>query len=80
MWVTGGERAEDPSGPGAVESNRDATRRQLPFVKQLGLIFTSRKIFDSVDVTAYSFFRVVKALQFLQHQFTKMGHKNVWQP
>jgi len=43
-------------------------------VKQLGLIFTnvprtqavrgtvepSRKIFDGVDVTAYSFFRVVK--------------------
>jgi hypothetical protein len=53
-------------------------------LKQLSLIFTnvpgtqavwgtvesSRKIFDGVDVTAYSFFRVVTALEFLQHQFT----------
>ena len=63
----------------------------LPFLKSLGLVFTnvpstqavrrtvepSRKIFDGVDVTAYSFFRVVKALEFLQHQFTKMGHRDL---
>jgi hypothetical protein len=59
-------------------------------VKQLGLIFTnvprtqtvrgavesSRPIFDGVDVTTYSFFRVVKVLEELKHQFTKMGHRN----
>src|SRR5256885_1197687 len=41
-----------------------------------GAVESSRKIFDGVDVTAYSFFRVVKALELLQHQFTKMGHRN----
>jgi hypothetical protein len=57
-------------------------------LKQLGLIFTnvprtqavrgivesSSEILDGVDITAYSFVRVVKALEFFQHQFTKMGH------
>src|SRR4029077_5033770 len=38
-----------------------------------GTVEPSRKIFDGVDVTAYSFFRVIKTLEFLQHQFTKMG-------
>src|SRR6266446_5261805 len=40
-----------------------------------GTVEPSRKIFDGVDVTAYSFLRVVKMLEFLQHQFTKMGHR-----
>ena len=66
------------------------TRRQLPYVKQLGLIFTnvprtqavrgtvesSSKIFDCVDVVRMVFFRVITTLEFLQHQFTKMGHGN----
>jgi hypothetical protein len=39
-----------------------------------GTVESSSKILDGVDITAYSFFRVVTALEFFQHQFTKMGH------
>ena len=37
-------------------------------------IEASRKIFNYPDVTAYGNFSVITVLEFLQHQFTKMGH------
>jgi hypothetical protein len=65
------------------QTGHSRTRRQLSFLEQLGLILTnvlraqavrgtvesSSKILDGVDVTAYSFGRVVTSLEFLQHQF-----------
>jgi hypothetical protein len=34
-----------------------------------GAVESSSKILDGVDVTAYSFVRVIATLEFLQHQF-----------
>src|SRR5215831_11618081 len=76
---------EEPQGREAV---RDCTRRQLAFLKQLGLIFanvprtqavwsaveSSSEIFDCVDVIAYGMFREVTSLEFFQHHFAKSGH------
>src|SRR5712671_6282887 len=45
-------------------------------VNARGTVEPPRKIFDGVDVTAYSFVRVVKTLEFLQHHFAKLGHRN----
>jgi hypothetical protein len=36
-----------------------------------------RKIFDTADITAYSFCRVVETLEFLQHHFSEMGHRDL---
>src|SRR6516164_4997584 len=36
----------------------------------------SSKILDCPDVVAYGVFREVATLEFLQHHFSKMGHRN----
>src|ERR1700731_2479443 len=62
---------------------RNGARRQLPLLKQLGLVFAnmpqaqtvrraveaSRKIFDCADVVACGSLCVVTTLEFLQHHF-----------
>jgi hypothetical protein len=67
----------------SCEAYRDGTRRQLPLLKQLGLMLTnvprtqavrpavesSGKIFDCADVVACGMLRVITALEFLQHHF-----------
>src|SRR5215469_18196733 len=37
----------------------------------------ARKFLDGTDVTAYGFCRVVTTLEFLQHHFSKMGHRDL---
>ncbi len=39
-----------------------------------GTVESSIKIFDGVDVITSGVFRVITTLEFLQHEFTKMGH------
>jgi hypothetical protein len=60
------------------------SRRQLPLLKQFGLIFTnvpgtqavrpavesSGKIFDCADIGACGMLREITALEFLQHHFS----------
>jgi len=64
--------------------------RQLAFVEQFGLIFanvsraqtiwravkSSGKIFDCTNVVAYGILSVITKLEFLQHQFSEMGHRD----
>src|ERR1019366_414425 len=73
------------------QAGRDSPRRQLPLLKQLRLIFanllrpqavrreieSSSKIFHSANVTARGIFRVITALEFLQHHFSQMGHRDL---
>src|SRR5215831_9935806 len=73
------------------QADRNCTRRQLPLLKQLGLVFAnvlqaqavrwtvevSSKIFDCADVVAYGMFRKVTTLEFFQHHFAKSGHKDL---
>src|SRR6266567_771294 len=70
---------------------RNCTRRQLPLLKQLGLIFanvsraqairrkveSSSKIFHCADVVACGMLRVITTLEFLQHHFSEMGHRDL---
>src|ERR1700687_1624294 len=37
----------------------------------------SSKIFDGADVTARGIFRVITTLEFLQHYFSEMGHRDL---
>src|SRR5216684_7736492 len=69
----------------------NGARGQLPFLKQLGLVFTnvsraqairravesSREIFDYADVEACGIFRIITTLEFLQHHFSEMGHRDL---
>src|SRR5215472_668406 len=73
------------------QADRNCTRRQLPLLKQLGLVFAnvlqaqavrwtvevSSKIFDCADVVAYGMFRKVTTLELFQHHFAKSGHKDL---
>ena len=66
------------------QAGRDSPRRQLPLLKQLRLIFANlprpqavrreiespSKILDGADVTTCGIFRVITALEFLQHSFS----------
>src|SRR4029077_18208033 len=64
---------------------------QLLLLKQLGLIFanvpraqavrrtveSSSKIFECADVVACGMLRVITTLEFLQHHFSEMGHRDL---
>jgi hypothetical protein len=41
-----------------------------------GKMESSREIFDGADVTIYGSLCVITALEFLQHHFSEMGHRD----
>src|ERR1700726_1358621 len=63
---------------------------QFLFLEEFGLVFanmarsqavrrkveSSREIFDGADVTIYGSLSVIATLEFLQHHFSKMGHRD----
>jgi len=69
-------------------SNR--ARCQFLFLEEFGLVFanmarsqavrrkveSSREIFDGADVGIYGSLGVITTLEFLQHHFSKMGHRD----
>jgi hypothetical protein len=69
----------------------DRSDGQLALVKQMSLILSdviraqliwrltevARKTLDGAEVTAYSGGREVTSLEFLQHNFAKMGHRDL---
>src|ERR1035438_8573938 len=73
------------------QADRDSRRGQVPLLKQLRLIFanlprtqavrreieSSSKIVDCADVRTCGIFRVITALEFLQHYFSQMGHRDL---
>ena len=77
--------------PQSRQTLRNGARRQLPLLKQLGLIFTnvpgaqtvrrtvesSSKFFDCADVTACGSLGVITTLEFLQHHFSQMAHRDL---
>src|SRR5712691_8071698 len=81
----------DVEEPQRREAVRNCTRRQLPLLKQLGLIFAnvpqaqavrrtvevSSKIFDCADVVACGMLRVITTLEFFEHHFAKSGHEDL---
>src|SRR6266853_2196103 len=81
----------DVEEPQRRQAVRNCTRRQLPLLKQLGLIFanvsraqairrkveSSSKIFHCADVVACGMLRVITTLEFLQHHFSEMGHRDL---
>src|SRR5258708_14959202 len=81
----------DVEEPQRRQAVRNCTRRQLSLLKQLGLIFanvsraqairrkveSSSKIFHCADVVACGMLRVITTLEFLQHHFSEMGHRDL---
>jgi len=79
----------DVKEPEGGQTDGDAVRSQLPFLKEHRVIFAnvpraqavrrtvevSSKILDCPDVVAYGICREVTTLEFLQHHFSKMGHR-----
>src|SRR2546421_6081776 len=71
--------------------DRDGARSVLPLGEQFRLIFAnvfwaqtvgstveaSRKIFHYADVTAYGSLSVIATLEFFQHHFSEMGHRDL---
>src|SRR6266850_795610 len=65
-------------------------RCQFLFLEKFGLVFAnmpraqavwrkvepSREIFDGANVTVYGSLCVITTLEFFQHHFAKMGHRN----
>ena len=71
--------------------DRDSARCQLPLREQFRLVFAdvlrtqavrgsfevSGKIFNCIDVTVYGILGIITTLEFLQHHFSQMGHRDL---
>ena len=59
-------------------SNDTAEDRRVKLVlKRSGEQWKSRKIFDGAKVAIYGSLGVITALEFLQHHFSEMGHRDL---
>src|SRR6266849_7684067 len=77
--------------PQSRKIDRNGARRQLALLEQFRLVFAnllgaqtvwrtleaSREIFHYPNVTAYGSFSVITTLEFLQHHFSEMGHRDL---
>ena len=77
--------------PQGSQTHGDAAWWKLPFLKQHCLVFANMpraqtigsavevpsKISNCMDVRTYGILRIIKTLEFFQHHFSKLGHRDL---